>query len=153
MSVILPLIEDAIDVRLMDVKNISKLIYSYIEYEQFEGKEYNCCARFMLEGEHYTIFIHKGKFLTVKDTQNVWFLAEDGGIIINGYGYVVLGDTIEFAKEMVKKTKNKQIIVFTEYKSVVCGFNLGGLNLKLEDKLLDASFEMFLASWIRYLDL
>ena len=85
---VLSTIQEAIDVRLMDVKNISNLIYSYIEYEKFEGPQYEV---YLDLGDRVRFFIHQGRFLAVEHTGEVMFDAYDGGIILNGENYVILG--------------------------------------------------------------
>ena len=92
-SQVLSIIQEAIDVRLMDVKNISNLIYSYIEYEEFEGPQYDV---YLDLGDRVRIFIHQGKFLAVEHIGNMRFSAHDGGIIINGEDYLILGDGYDY---------------------------------------------------------
>ena len=77
----------------MDVKNISNLIYSYIEYEEVEGAQYDV---YLDLGDRISIFIHQGKFLAVEHTGIVRFSAEDGGIIINKKNYLILGDGYDY---------------------------------------------------------
>ena len=119
MSAILRLIENAIDVPLMDVKNISKLIYSYIEYEEFEGPLYNLNVRFwgfeggekndnLPETTDYVVFIIDGKVVpTVKVERRP--KAEEGGLIINGKNYCRIDmDTFEdWFQEIVDKALNE----------------------------------------------
>jgi len=94
-SPVLSLIQEAIDVRFMDVKNISNLIYDYIEYEEFQGPEYDV---YLYLGDRVRIYIHQSQFLAVEETGKVRFSAEDGGIIINGEDYVKLGDGYDYFK-------------------------------------------------------
>tara|TARA_R110000868_G_scaffold99751_7_gene274449 strand:+ start:2360 stop:2818 length:459 start_codon:yes stop_codon:yes gene_type:complete len=88
MSAILTLIQDAIDVPMMDVKNISNIIYSYIEYEEFEGPQYDV---YLDLGDRIRIYIHEAKLLAV-ETNIPRFSFEDGGIIFNGEDFLILGD-------------------------------------------------------------
>ena len=100
MSAILPLIEDAIDVPLMDVKNISKLIHSYIEYDEYEGPQYDIFMELyqpyydpqINDGErtidtvYWYVFIFENQPLVVSKVEER-ILAEDGGITFNGIHY------------------------------------------------------------------
>ena len=92
---VLSLIQEAIDVRFMDIKNISNLIYDYIEYEEFEGPGYDV---YLDLGDRVRIYIHEDNFLAVEKVV-VRFSAEDGGIILNGEDYLKLGDGYEYFKE------------------------------------------------------
>jgi len=107
---ILALIQNAIDVPMMDVKNISDMIYQYIEYDEYQGPEYDINLEIVdgidmvslrYNGERIDrlgrlkIFIMDGKLvptITLRDEKRT---AEDGGLTINGKNYcrVEMADT------------------------------------------------------------
>jgi len=94
---VLSLIQEAIDVRLMDVKNISNLIYDYIEYEEVQGPQYDVYIKLF---DDRRIYIHEAKFLAVKP-EMVWKTIDERGIIINGKPFTILGDGYDMFVECV----------------------------------------------------
>jgi hypothetical protein len=99
MSPTLPLIEEAIDVPMMDVKNVAKIIFSYIEYDEVKGPQFDIFMELYEpcysedDGERlkkdkviWKVFINENKPIIVSRVQER--VRAEYGITINGIHYI-----------------------------------------------------------------
>jgi hypothetical protein len=147
-SPVLSLIQEAIDVRLMDVKNIADMIYQYIQYDYLSGDTYNVSLSFGHRGEN-KIFIADGKFLLVKAEPFNTPLKdiENGGIRINHINCVrkeqhSYDAVLEWYEKMTSNQVEFTPFVILEH----CKYREVFIDLKTKDDIQYA-FDKLIALW------
>ena len=118
-STVLSLIQEAIDVPLMDVKNIADMIYKYIEYDEYQGPLYDVNLHMIgRDDDVYTvypkksgwsIFIIDGEIVPTFRLEKEKRKAEEGGLTINGENYkrVEMGLFERWFEYIVNKALNE----------------------------------------------